>query len=291
MPKSVDLSELQPRVRERVIDLVAQADVDVSAWASFKGGPARAASNPKYCYEWAFLVPHRVAVLNIWFKNIKRSRGLAIISDNLRESAQNYARSGGHPVWIKRALEFDRAVAAAAKEKLPVRAIICDGQMRDRYDPKARSSQVRARELDSVPWAVTKYDRKTGALILTRGALPGRLVDQFDVTAVEDSPTERRATSGMAFLRNPRVRAFALARAKGRCEWCRQPGFTMGDGVVFLETHHVIPLSEGGRDSVTNMVALCPNHHREAHFGARRAAMRERLLEQLRGKRGNAWPG
>lgn len=39
------------------------------------------------------------------------------------------------------------------------------------------------------------------------------------------------------------------------------------DGEIFLEVHHIIPLSEGGEDTVANAEALCPNCHREKHFG------------------------
>ena len=55
----------------------------------------------------------------------------------------------------------------------------------------------------------------------------------------------------------------------------------MDDGRLFLETHHVVPLAEGGADSLDNVVALCPNHHREAHLGARHAILKEQLLQKL----------
>jgi 5-methylcytosine-specific restriction enzyme A len=29
-------------------------------------------------------------------------------------------------------------------------------------------------------------------------------------------------------------------------------------------------LASGGADEIENVIALCPNHHREAHFGAAR---------------------
>jgi len=32
---------------------------------------------------------------------------------------------------------------------------------------------------------------------------------------------------------------------------------------------------------VWNVVALCPTHHREAHYGSRRAEMKAQLLELL----------
>ncbi|WP_170319512.1 HNH endonuclease signature motif containing protein [Polyangium spumosum] len=55
----------------------------------------------------------------------------------------------------------------------------------------------------------------------------------------------------------------------------------MADGRVFLETHHVIPLAAGGPDTIANVVALCPNHHREAHHGAKRQEMSDKLLARL----------
>jgi 5-methylcytosine-specific restriction protein A len=57
----------------------------------------------------------------------------------------------------------------------------------------------------------------------------------------------------------------------------------MANGKVYLETHHVVPLHENGEDSVNNVVALCPNHHREAHHGERRAEIRRLLLSKLVG--------
>jgi 5-methylcytosine-specific restriction protein A len=55
----------------------------------------------------------------------------------------------------------------------------------------------------------------------------------------------------------------------------------MAGGGVYLETHHVVPLSEKGVDHERNVVALCPNDHREAHHGERRNAIRTQLLAML----------
>ncbi|MGH8672363.1 MAG: HNH endonuclease, partial [Burkholderiales bacterium] len=46
--------------------------------------------------------------------------------------------------------------------------------------------------------------------------------------------------------------------------------------------HHVAALSEGGADTDDNVVALCPNHHREAHHGARKREMGSKLQVRLR---------
>jgi hypothetical protein len=42
------LDELKFTVKQRVIDLVSAAGIDVSDWGKFAGGEKRAASNPKY---------------------------------------------------------------------------------------------------------------------------------------------------------------------------------------------------------------------------------------------------
>ncbi|HDR3495918.1 TPA: HNH endonuclease [Bacillus toyonensis] len=71
------------------------------------------------------------------------------------------------------------------------------------------------------------------------------------------------------YKRNPDVIAEILERANGYCEECGQeaPFKRAKDGTPYLEVHHVVPLSEGGEDTVENATALCPNCHRKAHFG------------------------
>ncbi|MGJ7912628.1 HNH endonuclease [Neobacillus sp. LXY-1] len=71
------------------------------------------------------------------------------------------------------------------------------------------------------------------------------------------------------FKRNPDVVAEVLERANGVCEFCgnNAPFFRASNGTPYLEVHHVIPLALGGEDTIENAVALCPNCHREAHFG------------------------
>lgn len=72
-----------------------------------------------------------------------------------------------------------------------------------------------------------------------------------------------------AFQRNPDVIAEVLFRANGICEKCKNPApfARRSDGTPYLEVHHWTPLSEGGEDTVDNAGALCPNCHREAHYG------------------------
>ena len=71
------------------------------------------------------------------------------------------------------------------------------------------------------------------------------------------------------FKRNPDVIAEILVRAAGVCERCAEPApfYRASDASPYLEVHHIIPLSEGGDDTVENAIATCPNCHRESHFG------------------------
>jgi len=71
------------------------------------------------------------------------------------------------------------------------------------------------------------------------------------------------------FLRDAGVVEAAKQRAAGRCEHCQADApFLTGAGLPYLEVHHVVPLSRDGEDRLENVLALCPNCHRKAHFGA-----------------------
>ena len=78
-----------------------------------------------------------------------------------------------------------------------------------------------------------------------------------------------KQVSATVFIRNPDVVAEVLLRAAGRCERCKKeaPFVRASNHTPYLEVHHTIPLSKHGEDTVQNAVALCPNRHRELHYG------------------------
>jgi hypothetical protein len=88
------------------------------------------------------------------------------------------------------------------------------------------------------------------------------------------------------FKRNVAVVAGAIARADGACEMpgCSTKLFQKEDGNNFLEVHHIVPLGEGGDDTLVNAAALCPMCHRELHYGAKKLAKRSVLQEEIRTK-------
>lgn len=97
------------------------------------------------------------------------------------------------------------------------------------------------------------------------------------------NPTpQRKETKTATFQRDPAVVAWALARAGGHCECCGRPApFTLADGTPYLEVHHVQPLANSGEDTPGNVVAICPNCHKEAHYGARAADLAAELRTYL----------
>jgi predicted HNH restriction endonuclease len=93
------------------------------------------------------------------------------------------------------------------------------------------------------------------------------VVDQF---VVDDEHRDPVVVERYERERSAVVRQLVMARSKGCCEWCGLPGFKKHDGQIYLESHHVVPLYQDGDDSIENVIALCPNDHRMAHYGENR---------------------
>ncbi|WP_415900564.1 HNH endonuclease [Neptuniibacter sp. QD48_11] len=111
------------------------------------------------------------------------------------------------------------------------------------------------------------------------------VVDNFDIKVIRSKqsssqdrikrlklarkkPIQKKVTT-IVYERNSDVVAEVLHRANGSCEKCYvgAPFNRKSDGSPYLEVHHEVPLAKGGDDTVENAIALCPNCHREAHYG------------------------
>lgn len=79
--------------------------------------------------------------------------------------------------------------------------------------------------------------------------------------------SDRALIVGYTYKRDFMVRSYVIKQANGICEYCKTRTFQVKNGTYFLEAHHIIALADQGQDTVDNVIALCPNHHREAHFG------------------------
>jgi 5-methylcytosine-specific restriction protein A len=272
IPEAID-----PKVPMRVIDMVRDAGIDVSDWGNYAKGADQAASNPRYCYEWAFVEPGKVVALNLWYDKLVEHEGFVEQHLNLLADARREPKGAR----AKRRMTMLRAIETALTDRLPVRVVVLRGQPSKPTKAGRKGRAVDLRVLDPVPWAVVSIG-PAGDIVLRRGVPAAPLVDQFDIADVDEEgvPT-RKSVTGSVFERSPEVRRKVLLRALGVCELCKSPGFKVPGGGLYLETHHVVPLHKGGPDRVSNVVALCPNDHREAHHGERSAAIREALLEYL----------
>ena len=119
-------------------------------------------------------------------------------------------------------------------------------------------------------------------------------VTAFEIEAREEAkkknlskPQGNRRPTATSFAitqyqRDAAVKAWVLQQANGKCESCGQPApFNGSDGLPFLEVHHVRQLADNGSDTVTNAVALCPNCHREAHYGENSRTLVSQLYERV----------
>jgi 5-methylcytosine-specific restriction endonuclease McrA len=111
--------------------------------------------------------------------------------------------------------------------------------------------------------------------------------------AIDDVGSDRPARvayHGMRYARDAAIRDAVIRRANGKCELCGKIGFLCRGGDRYLEAHHIIALANDGADKLTNVIALCPDEHRQAHFGRLSRQLEKRMIRRLKTleKRSNA---
>ena len=79
----------------------------------------------------------------------------------------------------------------------------------------------------------------------------------------KNTPKEKKET---AYYRSQALKLYVIARSNGICEGCGISAPFQSKSGPYLECHHVHRLADGGPDHPENVVALCPNCHRRAHF-------------------------
>jgi len=164
------------------------------------------------------------------------------------------------------------------------------------------SFKIASKQVIETPQGKTTREReKKGKIILTELRNPSEIISeeiysQTLQTKIENAKKiskekrkkklkevseipEKITITSVGFKRNPYIIIEVLERANGFCELCKMeaPFLRIKDDTPFLEVHHIQPLAEGGKDTVKNTVALCPNCHREAHFGINKEKLKEKL--------------
>ena len=80
---------------------------------------------------------------------------------------------------------------------------------------------------------------------------------------------------------DPKVKAWIIKNANGKCECCGADGFIKEDGSIFLEVHHLRLLAKNGSDTIKNAIALCANCHRKLHYAKNKEEMRKDLIKKI----------
>lgn len=266
------LDEIRPTEKKNIIDLVSEAGIDVSNWAIYGDGNRPASQNPKYSFEWSFIETGISSVLCLWHNNFTEVDGT--IYQHIDFKAIDNQLIG---IRRTRFRKFRETIKIAFIEKLPVRVVIC-------LSENGSFKKADKRVLDSEPWTVTSYEENTGQCTLVRGNRHIKFIDQFLLHNTELEEPRRRDVTGTTIIRSADVRRQALERAQGCCEYCEAQGFKMVNNGIYLETHHIIPLSNNGPDNISNVAALCPNHHREAHHGQNQYMIKEMLMRKFFGR-------
>jgi hypothetical protein len=115
-------------------------------------------------------------------------------------------------------------------------------------------------------------------LKITNGEINNSLDFEREIQQLTPDALKNRALSAKAipnkqkietftYSRNRFVAAYAKKMANGICQLCDSSApFKDANGEPYLETHHIVWLSKGGKDIIENTVALCPNCHRKMHI-------------------------
>ncbi|EEF80068.1 HNH endonuclease [Methylophaga thiooxydans] len=75
--------------------------------------------------------------------------------------------------------------------------------------------------------------------------------------------SERRQS---AYYRSKALRLYVRKRAGGKCEACAVPAPFESRKGPYIECHHLHRVADGGPDHPMNVIGLCPNCHRRAHY-------------------------
>lgn len=311
MDKGIEF--LRPTGKKLIIDCVQGAGIDVSGWGFTKDGQPvnRPQSNGAYCYDWSFRGEDgKCMVVCVWLEEISVDvQGRIVFEGNLRRYSESLIRElekdpKNHKRTIKdprinRAQHFSSTVQLAHRNGIPLSVVIVSGPVREKEVQGQDFDRAIGRELDSQRWLVESFDDESGAFVLVRdeggqsyglhepdrdlGNAKGNDTAFGNLFVSDQFATETRPDTyiynGVQRYRDPNVRRLVLNRSEGVCELTGGPGFLMANGRRYLETHHIIPLSEGGADAVENVIALSADAHRQAHFGANRDELRERCLQ------------
>jgi len=238
-------------------------------------------------YDWCFSNSTGTYLVNIWHDDLLEKNGEIYFIDRASEWAAENMETAAQ-VQLNRADAVSALILKAYYQKAPLHVAILDGVRRK--VGLRETSEAHQRELDLVCWYPHHRD-EDGRIHVIRGKPQP---DDFDARGedlrlaeqkrrpIPAAPSKREVTRTAVFERDSEVVKAVKRRAtNGCCELCGKEGFQTASGGFYLEAHHVIPLNCRGADDIRNVVAICADDHRRAHFGADRHTFRDRLIWEV----------
>jgi 5-methylcytosine-specific restriction protein A len=153
---------------------------------------------------------------------------------------------------------------------------------------------------DVLSWTLerdTEGKRKGDKLLLFRLVPVDNIFDSFEISSslirsanedfealyhksLQNKPLDSLRVSYSEYKQRSQViKRYALLRSGGKCELCLNDApFITTNNYYFLEVHHIHKLADDGPDLPINVAALCPNCHREAHFGKDHLDIKRKLI-------------
>jgi len=120
--------------------------------------------------------------------------------------------------------------------------------------------------------------------LITAGTTPEKPTETLDVLRIKaldaaNMKPDKKSSAREYYERSASVAKYVLARAAGKCELCgKDASFMRRDNTPYLEPHHILRLADEGPDHPDSIAALCPNCHREVHYGVNGEMVNKRLI-------------
>ncbi len=238
-------------------------------------------------YDWCFGNTGGPYLVNIWHDNMLENDGEIYFVNRASDWAEENIETAAQ-VQLNRAAALSALIQTAYYRKEPVHVAILAG-VRKRVGFR-ETSEAHQRELDSVLWYPHHKD-DDGRIHVIRGkpqpedfnpSNADRQRQAKEQTPLPPPPKRVEVSGTTIFERDSEVVKAVKRRAvSGCCELCGKEGFRTASGGFYLEAHHVIPLNCGGLDDVRNVIAICADDHRRAHFGEDRHAVRDRMIWEV----------
>ena len=157
-------------------------------------------------------------------------------------------------------------------------------EQRPDRDGRFRQAVIFELDLDGMQTAPVRILDPAVAAVTSQKTLWKKSLSEVRELAVEKSPSEAETSQRRIAvrLRSEAVKIYVLRRANGYCECCGKPApfLRKSDHRPYLEPHHIHRMADGGPDHPEFVAAICPNCHREVHYGEHGEEMNQQLGEK-----------